>query len=104
MTMRERIASGKLFTDYCEGLPEDRLQAKRRMHAFNITAPDNLEKRTQLMQEIFGKETKVWIEPPFTFAMVRILRLEMERTLILIVILLTTLKLLSEKMLCSVHL
>lgn len=28
MTMRERIASGKLFTDYCEGLPEDRLQAK----------------------------------------------------------------------------
>lgn len=35
--MRERIATGKLFTDYCEGLPEDRLQAKKRMMAFNAT-------------------------------------------------------------------
>ncbi len=25
MTMRERIAEGKLFTDYCEGLPEDQI-------------------------------------------------------------------------------
>lgn len=67
MTMRERIASGKLFTDYCEGLPEDRVQAKIRMHAFNLTAPDDLDKRTLLIQEIFGKETKAWIEPPFYF-------------------------------------
>lgn len=67
MTMRERIASGKLFTDYCEGLPEDRVKAKRRMYAFNLTTPDDLDKRTQLIQEIFGKETKAWIEPPFYF-------------------------------------
>jgi maltose O-acetyltransferase len=67
MTMRERIASGKLFTDYCEGLPEDRSNAKRRMIAFNASGPDNLEERFQLIKEIFGKETKVWIEPPFYF-------------------------------------
>lgn len=67
MTMRERIASGKLFTDYCEGLPEDRIQAKRRMVVFNSTGPDALEKRAQLMKEIFGRETKAWIEPPFYF-------------------------------------
>jgi galactoside O-acetyltransferase len=67
MTMRERIAAGKLFTDYCEGLPEDRIQAKRRMFAFNATGPDALEERVQLMQEIFGKKTKAWIEPPFYF-------------------------------------
>ncbi len=67
MTMRERIASGKLFTDYCEGLPEDRIRAKRRMIAFNATGPDNLEERFRLIGEIFGKETKVWIEPPFYF-------------------------------------
>lgn len=67
MTMRERIASGKLFTDYCEGLPEDRMEAKRRMIAFNTTGPDTLEERFQLMTEIFGKETKAWIEPPFYF-------------------------------------
>ncbi|WP_099468047.1 sugar O-acetyltransferase [Konateibacter massiliensis] len=67
MTMRERIASGKLFTDYCEGLPEDRMFAKKRMFAFNNTPPDSLEERTRLIQEIFGCETKVWIEPPFYF-------------------------------------
>ncbi|MEH7416993.1 DapH/DapD/GlmU-related protein [Neobacillus drentensis] len=67
MTMRERIAAGKLFTDYCEGLPEDRIQAKRRMMAFNSTGPDALEERARLMNEIFGKETKAWIEPPFYF-------------------------------------
>ncbi|WNS41301.1 DapH/DapD/GlmU-related protein [Paenibacillus sp. MMS20-IR301] len=67
MTMRERIASGKLFTDYCEGLPEDRMQAKKRMLAYNSTEPDALNKRVQLMAEIFGKATNAWIEPPFYF-------------------------------------
>lgn len=67
MTMRERIANGMLFTDYCEGLPEDRVNAKRRMKEFNLTGPDDLERRMQLMTEIFGKETKAWIEPPFYF-------------------------------------
>ena len=67
MTMRERIATGKLFTDYCEGLPEDRQQAKRRMIAFNATGPDDLDERFRLMKEIFGKETKAWIEPPMYF-------------------------------------
>lgn len=67
MTMRERIATGKLFTDYVEGLPEDRKQAKRRMIAFNATGPDTLEERFRLQAEIFGRETKAWIEPPFYF-------------------------------------
>ena len=65
MTMRDRIAAGRLFTDNCEGLPEDRANAKRRMRAFNATGPDDLEERSRLMTEIFGRETKAWIEPPF---------------------------------------
>jgi len=67
MTMRERIANGKLFTDYCEGLPEDRLQAKLRMLEFNSTRADELEKRFKLQSEIFGKRAKAWIEPPIYF-------------------------------------
>ena len=67
MTMRDRIAAGRLFTDNCEGLPEDRANAKRRMRAFNATGPDDLEERSRLMTEIFGRETKAWIEPPFYF-------------------------------------
>lgn len=67
MTMKERIMSGKLFTDYCEGLPEERLQAKKRMKAFNDTDPEEFERRSQLLSEIFGKPVMAWIEPPFYF-------------------------------------
>lgn len=67
MTMRERIANGKLFTDYCEGLPEDRLKAKRLMKKLNELEPDEFDKRAKLINEIFGKETEAWIEPPFYF-------------------------------------
>ena len=51
MTMRERIMQGKLFTDECEGLPEERLAAKKRMKAFNDSAPDETEKRQALLTE-----------------------------------------------------
>ncbi|WP_147633271.1 sugar O-acetyltransferase [Turicibacter sanguinis] len=67
MTMRERMAAGQLFTDNCYGLAEDRQNAKRRMKAFNETGPDEIQTRIQLMHEMFGKETKAWIEPPFYF-------------------------------------
>ena len=67
MTMRERIMQGKLFTDECEGLPEERLEAKRRMKRFNDSEPGDVEKRKELLNDIFGRETDVWIEPPFYF-------------------------------------
>ena len=66
-TMRERIATGKLFTDYCEGLSEDRADAKRKMIALNMTTPDNLEERFRLIKEIFSGAGNVWIEPPIYF-------------------------------------
>lgn len=65
MTMRERIADGKLFTDYCEGLPEDRVHCKKRMIAFNNTSPEDRDERVAAMRELFGKRTDAWIEPPF---------------------------------------
>lgn len=67
MTMRERIKTGKLFTDYCEGLPEDRLRAKKLMKQFNNTEPEDIAARTKLLNQILDKEAKVWIEPPFYF-------------------------------------
>lgn len=65
MTMRERIDEGKLFTDTCEGLPEDRTKAKKRMTAFNRTMPEDTDGRMRALEELLGKETKAWVEPPF---------------------------------------
>lgn len=67
MTMRERILAGKLFTDMCEGLPEERLLGKQRMKRFNDSAPEDVEGRVALLGEIFGKPCDSWIEPPFYF-------------------------------------
>lgn len=67
MTMRERIQAGKLFTDMCEGMPEERTEAKKRMKRFNDLWPDDPEGRVELMAEIFGKPCEAWIEPPFYF-------------------------------------
>lgn len=67
MTMRERIMSGKLFTDMCEGMPEERLAAKKRMKAFNDSEPDGFAKRAKLMEEMLGSGKGCWIEPPFYF-------------------------------------
>ena len=67
MTMHERIMSGKLFTDMCEGMPEERLQAKKRMKLLNDMEPDDFEGRVRLLGEIFGKPCDAWIEPPFYF-------------------------------------
>lgn len=65
MTMRERIAEGKLFTDYCEGLPQDRVNCKKRMAVFNQSSPEDGAGRRAAMTELFGRETGAWIEPPF---------------------------------------
>ena len=65
MTMRERIAAGKLFTDYCEGLPEDRTRCKIAMTEFNNSLLTEIPARMEAMKKLFGKQMEVWIEPPF---------------------------------------
>ena len=68
MTMHERIMSGKLFTDMCEGMPEERNQAKRLMIAFNATTPDTLEERFRIQREMLNENSgEAWIEPPIYF-------------------------------------
>ncbi|MGN0977910.1 MAG: DapH/DapD/GlmU-related protein [Faecousia sp.] len=67
MTMREKIAAGKLFTDMCEGLEEERLEAKRRQKAFNDSDPADMEGRVRMMSEMLAQGDGIWIEPPFYF-------------------------------------
>ena len=68
MNMYERIMAGKLFTDMCEGLPEERNEAKKRMIAFNRTTPDMLGERLRIQKEMLHEDSgDAWIEPPFYF-------------------------------------
>ena len=65
MTMKERIFSGKLFTDDCEGMPAERTDCKKNMIAFNASSPEDIPGRFAILGRLFGKEVKAWIEPPF---------------------------------------
>ena len=68
MTMHERIMRGKLFTDMCEGLLQERSDAKKRMIAFNRTTTDNLEERFAIQKDMLHESSgNAWIEPPFFF-------------------------------------
>lgn len=67
--MRDRIKAGKLFTDMCEGLPQERLRGKELMYEFNHTRPSEVEKREKLIHEMFGTVGEhAWIEPPIYFS------------------------------------
>lgn len=67
MTMRERIAEGKLFTDCCEGLPQDRVKARKLMKLLNDSDPENMQERISLIKSIFGEDCGAYIEPPVYF-------------------------------------
>lgn len=66
-TMRERIMRGKLFTDMCEGMPEERAAAKLRMKAFNDTGADEMDRRLAIQREMLAEDGGAWIEPPIYF-------------------------------------
>lgn len=69
MTQRKSIANGKLFTNMGEGIPEEQLRGKERMYTFNQTRPTEIEKRLELMKEMFGAVGEhCWIEPPIYFS------------------------------------
>ena len=67
MNMHERIMKGKLFTDMCEGMPQERLEAKKRMKAFNDSDPADFEGRAKMMKEMFKEGEGIWVEPPIYF-------------------------------------
>ncbi len=67
MNMHERMAAGKLFTDLCEGLPEERARGKRLMAAYNATDPQDAEGRAALIAQMLAPGSKGTIEPPIYF-------------------------------------
>ncbi len=67
MTMRERIAAGKLYVDFVEGLPADLTEGMRNMEAFNSTNSEDIPKRERILAKIFGVNSKIWVDAPFYF-------------------------------------
>ncbi|MBQ9663748.1 MAG: sugar O-acetyltransferase [Oscillospiraceae bacterium] len=65
---QERIAGGYLWWDTDEYLAHQ-AKVKDLMYEFNMSRPSEVEKRQELIQQMFGKVGKgVWINQPITLA------------------------------------
>lgn len=62
----QKMLAGELYLASDPVLAEMRLRARRLTRQFNISTEDELDRRTELLLELFGKAgPKIVIEPPF---------------------------------------
>lgn len=66
MTQKERMLAGLPYKAWLDGLLEERQACKEKIYEFNNLRPDQRERATEIITELFGKTGKdVYIEPPF---------------------------------------
>jgi len=66
MTEKEKMLSGKPYKGFNDELVKERQDAKEVLYDFNLLRPSEIEKRNDLIGELFGKVGKeFYIEPPF---------------------------------------
>lgn len=66
MTAWEKLQKGQVYNDFDEDLFQRRVKAKKLFKAYNKTEDEEIEKRQQIMKELFQSVGKnVWIEPDF---------------------------------------
>lgn len=55
MTEKEKMIKGELYIASDEVLVKERLNARRLTRLFNNTLEDEIEKRTEILKELFGE-------------------------------------------------
>lgn len=66
MNQKERMLAGLPYKAWLDGLPEDRLENKKKVYAFNMLPPEEEDKREALIKGILGKVGEnAHIEAPF---------------------------------------
>lgn len=66
MTEWEKLQAGKMYNDTDEGLFKRRVRAKKLFREYNRTDDDEVERRKEIMNELFEfVGNQVWIEPDF---------------------------------------
>ncbi len=66
VTEREKMLAGDPYNAYDEELVALRMKARRLLYVYNNTTPDEPDRRTAILRDLFGTLKKpVEIEPPF---------------------------------------
>lgn len=66
MNQKERMLAGLPYKAWLDGLSEERMENKLKIHEYNLLRPDEKNKMEELIKDILGKTgDKVFIEQPF---------------------------------------
>lgn len=66
MNQKERMLAGLPYKAWLDGLSEERIENKLKIHEYNLLRPDEIDKMEELIKDILGKTgEKVFIEQPF---------------------------------------
>ncbi len=66
MTEKEKMLAGQLYQAADPELAKERLRARKLLHTFNHSDPEDIGLRKSLLSSLLGKAGRnLWIEPPF---------------------------------------
>ena len=66
MNQKERMLAGLPYKAWLDGLSEERMENKKKIHAFNLLGPEEGKRMDELLRMILGKTGEhVYIEQPF---------------------------------------
>lgn len=66
MNQKERMLAGLPYKAWLDGLGEERMENKLKIHEYNLLRPDEMNRMEELIKDILGKTgDKVFIEQPF---------------------------------------
>ncbi|WP_022978080.1 sugar O-acetyltransferase [Nevskia ramosa] len=64
-TEKQKMLAGELYDPIDSVLSQERDRCRNLCLALNATREEQKEERQRLLNELFGKETDAWIQPPF---------------------------------------
>lgn len=66
MNQKERMQAGLPYKAWMDGLAEERMENKRKIHAYNLCSPDQTGELTRRIKEILGRTGEaICVEQPF---------------------------------------
>ena len=66
MNQKERMLAGLPYKAWLDGLKEERMENKLKIHEYNLTRPDDKKKMKEMIKNILGKTGEdICIEQPF---------------------------------------
>ena len=61
MNQKERMQAGLPYKAWMDGLAEERMENKRKIHAYNLCSPDQTGELTRRIKEILGRMEKQFV-------------------------------------------